>query len=104
MKRDIQFSGVLLQYFLIKDHNLDLVYVIGIREYEPYPLQLIRTVPVVSIDEHSGMLKTLFCSYLLGIRITDVNEQQMYLRVFERRFIEILDNETIGTTLVLTLQ
>lgn len=104
MRSDIPYAGVLLQYFLAEDPSLEFLFVVGIRECEQYPLQLIRTVPVVSIDEKLGMLETLFCSYRLGNRITDINQQKMYLRVFDDRIARIEDNETIGAAVVLTLQ
>ncbi len=102
--RNTPYAGVLLQYFLVEDPSFEFLFVIGIREYEQYPLQLIRTVPVTSIDEEFGIVETLFCTYRLGLRITDINEQNMYLRVFEDVNIRIEDNEVIGPTLVLTLQ
>ena len=63
---------------------------INIRECSPYPLQLILTVPVVSIDEECGV-ETLFCSYRLGVRITDINEQKMCLWGFYNLIKHIKD-------------
>ena len=98
------YAGVLLQYFLTEDPSLGFLFVVGIRECGQYPLQLIRTVPVVSIDEEFGVVETLFCSYRLGLKITNINEQKMYLRVFDNLITRIEDNETIGAAIVLTMQ
>lgn len=104
MRNNTLYAGILRYYFLAEDPLFSLVYVYGIREYEPYPLQLIRTVPITYIDEEQGVLQTLFCTYRLGIRITDRDEQEMYLKVFENRKVFIEDNEVIGSQIVLTMQ
>lgn len=104
MMSDSYYLGVLLHYFIAEDPCFGFQYAYAIRELEPYPLQIIRTAPITSIDMEANLLETLFNQYQLGTEITHPDEKYMYLRLFGNRIMPFYDGELIHLPVVLSIQ
>lgn len=98
------YAGTFLSYFVGFDPLLPFTYVYGLRENAAGQIHIVRTGPVQELREHERVLFTYGLYYRLGKMMTDKTERALYLAMFDRRNLPIMDNEIIASPVIMTPQ